>query len=67
MARDTAPAWLEESVAETRRGSGGEHRKPAKDGLTAAVPHYESTAGKPQLHDHAVTSIRARRPDDKRT
>ncbi|MFJ6565677.1 relaxase domain-containing protein [Streptomyces sp. NPDC091412] len=39
---------------------------PIRDGLIVAVlRHYESRAGKPLLHDHAVVSIRARWPDDK--
>ncbi|MFI8308465.1 MobF family relaxase [Streptomyces sp. NPDC085927] len=61
-------AWLGESVAEIRWKGGGKHRARIKDGLIVAVfRHYESRAGKPLLHDHAVVSIRARRPDDKGT
>lgn len=59
--------WLGESVAQIRWGSGGKHRKPVKDGLIVAVfRHYESRAdeSKPLLHDHAVVSIRAQRPDE---
>ncbi|WP_432040983.1 MobF family relaxase [Streptomyces chartreusis] len=64
IARDKALASLEDSVAEIRWGSGGKHRKPVKDGLIVAVfRHYESRAGQPLLHDHALVSIRARRPD----
>jgi conjugative relaxase-like TrwC/TraI family protein len=66
VARDKTLAWLEESVAQIRWASGGKHRKPIRDGLIVAVfRHYESRAGesKPLLHDHAVVSIRARRPD----
>ncbi|MEV0695068.1 MobF family relaxase [Streptomyces sp. NPDC050388] len=65
-ARDKTLAWLEESVAQIRWGSSGKHRKPIRDGLIVAVfRHYESRAAesKPLLHDHAVVSIRARRPD----
>ncbi|MFB9540055.1 MULTISPECIES: MobF family relaxase [Streptomyces] len=70
IARDKTLAWLEDAVAEIRWGSGGKHRKPIRDGLIVAVfRHYESRAAesKPLLHDHAVVSIRARRPDDKGT
>ncbi|MFI2913915.1 MobF family relaxase [Streptomyces sp. PDY-4] len=70
IARDKTLAWFEDSVAEIRWGSGGKHRKPVRDGLIVAVfRHYESRAAesKPLLHDHAVVSIRARRPDDKGT
>ncbi|WP_026179404.1 MobF family relaxase [Streptomyces hokutonensis] len=64
IARDKTLAWMEESVAEIRWGSGGKHRRPVRDGLIVAVfRHYESRAEKPLLHDHAVVSIRARRPD----
>ncbi|AIS02542.1 putative TraA-like protein (plasmid) [Streptomyces glaucescens] len=66
IARDRTLAWLEESVAQIRWGSGGKHRRPVRDGLIVAVfRHYESRAAesKPLLHDHAVVSIRARRPD----
>ncbi|GAA3163766.1 MobF family relaxase [Streptomyces ramulosus] len=67
ISRDKTLAWLEESVAQIRWGSGGKHRKPIRDGLIVAVfRHYESRAAesKPLLHDHAVVSIRARRPHD---
>ncbi|MFE0229917.1 MobF family relaxase [[Kitasatospora] papulosa] len=62
--------WLGESVAQIRWGSDGKHRAPVKDGLIVAVfRHYESRAAEsmPLLHDHAVVSIRARRPDAKGT
>jgi hypothetical protein len=68
IARDKTLTWLEKAVAEIRWGSGGKHRRPVKDGLIVAVfRHHESRAGKPLLHDHAVISLRARRPDDKGT
>lgn len=70
IARDKTLAWFEDSVAEIRWRSGGKIRKPVRDGLIVAVfRHYESraTESKPLLHDHAVVSIRARRPDDKGT
>ncbi|PLW73788.1 conjugal transfer protein TraA, partial [Streptomyces sp. DJ] len=66
IARDKTLAWLEDAVAQIRWGSGGKHRKPIREGLIVAVfRHYESRAAesKPLLHDHAVVSIRARRPD----
>lgn len=58
--------WLGESVAQIRWKAGGKQRAPGEGGLTVAVfRHYESRAAesKPLLHDHAVVSIRARRPD----
>lgn len=66
IARDKTPAWLEGSAAQIRWGSGGRHREPIRDGLIVAVfRHFESRAvdSKPLLHDHAVVSIRAQRPD----
>ncbi|MFD5848255.1 MobF family relaxase [Streptomyces chartreusis] len=66
IARDRTLTWFEDVVAEIRWGSGGKHRRPVRDGLIVAVfRHYESRAAesKPLLHDHAVVSIRARRPD----
>ncbi|NJP74117.1 MobF family relaxase [Streptomyces sp. C1-2] len=66
VARDKTLAWLEGAVAQIRWGSGGRHRRPVKDGLIVAVfRHYESRASelRPLLHDHAVVSIRAQRPD----
>ncbi|MEV0982439.1 MobF family relaxase [Streptomyces sp. NPDC049915] len=68
IARDKTLAWLGDAVAEIRWKGGGRLRARVKDGLIVAVfRHYESRAGKPLLHDHAVVSIRARRPDDKGT
>lgn len=67
IARDKTLAWLEDAVAQIRWKSGGKQRKPIRDGLIVAVfRHYESRAAetKPLLHDHAVVSIRARRPDE---
>ncbi|MEV0694843.1 MobF family relaxase [Streptomyces sp. NPDC050388] len=66
ISRDKALAWMEDAVAEIRWKGGGKHRARVKDGLIVAVfRHYESRAAesKPLLHDHAVVSIRARRPD----
>ncbi|MFG2878873.1 MobF family relaxase [Streptomyces sp. NPDC048337] len=66
IARDKTLAWLEDAVAEIRWKSGGKNRARVRDGLIVAVfRHYESRAveSRPLLHDHAVVSIRARRPD----
>ncbi|UXY33264.1 relaxase domain-containing protein (plasmid) [Streptomyces sp. HUAS TT20] len=67
IARDKTLAWFEESVAEIRWKAGGKRRARVKDGLIVAVfRHYESraTESRPLLHDHAIVSIRARRPHD---
>ncbi|WP_189135310.1 MobF family relaxase [Wenjunlia tyrosinilytica] len=64
IARDGTLARLEESVARVRWGSGGGHQAPVKDGLVVAVfRHHESRSGRPLLHDHAVLSVKVRRPD----
>ncbi|MEU3620043.1 MobF family relaxase [Streptomyces sp. NPDC006872] len=70
IARDKTLAWLEDAVAQIRWKGGGKHRAGVRDGLIVAVfRHYESRAAesKPLLHDHALVSIRVRRPDDKGT
>ncbi|MDJ0386230.1 MobF family relaxase [Streptomyces sp. G-G2] len=67
---DRTLEWVGESVAQIRWGSGGKRRRQIRDGLIVAVfRHYESRAeeSKPLLHDHALVSIRVRRPDDKGT
>lgn len=65
---DKTLAWVGESVAQIRWGSGGKRRKPIRDGglIVTVFRHYESRAAesRPLLHDHAVVSIRARRPDE---
>ncbi|WP_445270431.1 MobF family relaxase [Streptomyces sp. DSM 41634] len=66
IARDKTLAWLEDAAVEIRWKSGGKNRARVRDGLIVAVfRHYESRAvdSRPLLHDHAVVSIRARRPD----
>ncbi|GLW03845.1 hypothetical protein Slala05_74750 [Streptomyces lavendulae subsp. lavendulae] len=66
IARDKTLAWIEDAVAEIRWKSGGKKSARVCDGLIVAVfRHYESRAAetRPLLHDHAVVSIRARRPD----
>ncbi|MFJ5064594.1 MobF family relaxase [Streptomyces nigra] len=70
IARDKTLAWLGDEVAEIRWKGGGKRRARVKDGLIVAVfRHYESRAAesKPLLHDHAVVTVRVRRPDDKGT
>ncbi|MFD7425694.1 relaxase domain-containing protein [Streptomyces sp. NPDC059818] len=59
------PAW----VGESSRRSGGQASQADPARLIVAVfRHYESRAAesRPLLHDHAVLSIRLRRPDGKR-
>jgi hypothetical protein len=37
VAREKTLAWLEDAVAAIRWGSGGEHRRPVKNGLIVAI------------------------------
>ncbi|MFD3701186.1 MobF family relaxase [Streptomyces sp. NPDC058646] len=70
IARDKTLASMEDAVAQIRWKGGGKHRAGVRDGLIVAVfRHYESRAAesKPLLHDHALVSICARRPDEKGT
>ena len=63
-AREKTLAWLEDSVARVRWGSGGRNQAPVKDGLAVAVfRHWDSRTGQPLLHEHAVVSVKVRRPD----
>ncbi|WP_433549265.1 MobF family relaxase [Streptomyces sp. CA-294286] len=67
---DMTLEWVAESVAQIRWKGGGKHRAGVREGLIiAAFRHYESRAAesKPLLHDHALVSVRVRRPDDKGT
>ncbi|MEU7649206.1 MobF family relaxase [Streptomyces huasconensis] len=70
IARDKTLEWLEDAVAQIRWKGGGKQRAGVRDGLIVAVfRHYESRAAesKPLLHDHAMVSMRVRRPDEKGT
>lgn len=55
IARDKTLTWLGDAVV-ARPGQGRAD--------SCVFRHYESRAGKPLLHHHAIVSIRARRPHD---
>lgn len=64
QARSEALAWLEEYALAVRTGPGGVAQQRAEPGLLATVYlHYESRAGDPMLHEHAVISPRVKGPD----
>lgn len=64
QARSEAVAWLEDNALAVRTGAGGVAQERAEPGLLATVYlHYESRAGDPMLHEHAVISPRVKGPD----
>ncbi|MEU5241680.1 MobF family relaxase [Streptomyces lydicus] len=64
QARSETLAWLEHHSLAVRTGPGGVAQQRAEPGLLATVYlHYESRAGDPMLHEHAVISPRVRGPD----
>lgn len=64
QARSEALAWLENHALAVRTGPGGVAQQRAEPGLLATVYlHYESRAGDPMVHEHAVISPRVKGPD----
>ncbi|MFD5079522.1 MobF family relaxase [Streptomyces sp. NPDC058371] len=64
QARSEALAWLEHHALAVRTGPGGVAQQRADPGLLATVYlHYESRAGDPMVHEHAVISPRVKGPD----
>jgi conjugative relaxase-like TrwC/TraI family protein len=64
QARSEALAWLESHALAVRTGPGGVAQQRAEPGLLATVYlHYESRAGDPMVHEHAVISPRVKGPD----
>ncbi|MFE1781574.1 MobF family relaxase [Streptomyces sp. NPDC059506] len=64
QARTEALAWIEHNALAVRTGPGGVAQQRAEPGLLATVYlHYESRAGDPMLHEHAVISPRVKGPD----
>jgi conjugative relaxase-like TrwC/TraI family protein len=63
-ARDTL-TYVERNLAYTRRGTMGEAQVDV-DGITAALfEHWDSRAGDPHFHIHALIAAKVRRSDDK--
>ncbi|WP_326580813.1 relaxase domain-containing protein [Actinacidiphila glaucinigra] len=66
QARTETIAWIEDHALAVRTGAGGSAQLRARPGVVAAVYlHYESRAGDPMLHEHAVISPRVQGPDGK--
>lgn len=64
QARSETLMWLEHHALAVRTGPGGVAQQRAKPGLLATVYlHYESRAGDPMVHEHAVISPRVQGPD----
>ncbi|MEV0965513.1 MobF family relaxase [Streptomyces sp. NPDC049910] len=64
QARSETLSWLEHHALAVRTGPGGVAQQRAQPGLLATVYlHYESRAGDPMLHEHAVISPRVQGPD----
>ncbi|MFI5867128.1 MobF family relaxase [Streptomyces sp. NPDC051546] len=64
QARTEALAWIENNALAVRTGPGGIAQQRAEPGLLATVYlHYESRAGDPMVHEHAVISPRVKGPD----
>ncbi|MFI1701417.1 MobF family relaxase [Streptomyces bobili] len=64
QARSEALSWLEHHALAVRTGPGGVAQQRAVPGLLATVYlHYESRAGDPMVHEHAVISPRVKGPD----
>ncbi|MYS33446.1 conjugative relaxase-like TrwC/TraI family protein [Streptomyces sp. KhCrAH-43] len=64
QARTEALAWIEHNALAVRTGPGGVAQQRAEPGLLAAIHlHYESRAGDPMLHEHAVISPRVKGRD----
>lgn len=57
-------AWVEDNVIQSRAGHGGVAHV-AVDGMVASMfDHWDSRAGDPQLHTHAVIANRVQRSSD---
>ncbi|MFB6984596.1 MobF family relaxase [Streptomyces sp. NPDC056297] len=64
QARSETLMWLEHHALAVRTGPGGVAQQKAQPGLLATVYlHYESRAGDPMVHEHAVLSPRVKGPD----
>ncbi|MDA3644388.1 relaxase domain-containing protein [Saccharopolyspora indica] len=60
--------YFQDNVAFTRKGNGGSGGQYDVQGITAAVfEHWDSRAGDPHLHTHAVVSTKVQGPDGKWT
>lgn len=65
IARDRTIAWIEDAVAQVRWGNGGRHRAAADALVVAVFRQFDNVQGAPLLTDHALVSVKVRRPDGK--
>lgn len=61
---DETLAWVEANVVQTRAGHGGVAHVPVTGLVGSSFDHWDSRAGDPQLHTHAVISNRVQRQSD---
>lgn len=57
-------AWLEAEVVQARSGHGGVAHVDVRGLIGTSFDHWESRAGDPQLHTHAVIANRVQRKED---
>ncbi|GAB3253088.1 MobF family relaxase [Arthrobacter pigmenti] len=57
-------SWLEKNVAQGRAGHGGVAKVAVKGVIGSLFDHWDSRAGDPQLHTHAVLANRVQRISD---
>ncbi|WP_184502894.1 MobF family relaxase [Streptomyces botrytidirepellens] len=65
IARNRTIAWIEDAVAQVRWGNGGRHRAAADALVVAVFRQFDNARGAPLLTDHALVSVKVRRPDGK--
>lgn len=56
--------WLERNVIQARAGHAGVAWVPVEGAIASLFDHWDSRAGDPQLHTHAVIANRVRRVSD---
>ncbi|MFW0120375.1 MobF family relaxase [Rothia sp. P5764] len=56
--------WAEANVIQTRAGDGGIAKVETKGMIASLFDHYDSRAGDPQMHTHAVLANRVQRASD---
>ncbi|WP_288781796.1 MobF family relaxase [uncultured Kocuria sp.] len=56
--------WVENHVVQTRAGHGGAVKVPAEGIIASLFDHFDSRAGDPQMHTHAVLANRVQRVSD---
>lgn len=61
---DQTLAWLEQNVIQARSGHGGVAHVDVNGLIGTAFDHWDSRAGDPQLHTHAVIANRVQRKED---